>query len=138
LANRPAPKARSGLSFLNRGPQETEFRPWALPFGLVRVDQEITSPHKTRRTFMKSNSLAVVEQLAIVSSSKEGPPDSMPKLMVLNNVKLEVFTVIVAWAFASVILLLMVVSLLLVVAGYAGSTFAPDLGPKTVSSSWGR
>jgi hypothetical protein len=87
---------------------------------------------------MKSNSLAVVEQLAIVSSSKEGPPDSMPKLMVLNNVKLEVFTVIVAWAFASVILLLMVVSLLLVVAGYAGSTFAPDLGPKTVSSSWGR
>ena len=87
---------------------------------------------------MKSNSLAVVEQLAIVSSSKEGPPDSMPKLMVLNNVKLELFTVIVAWAFASVIFLLMVVSLLLVVAGYAGSTFAPDLGPKTVSSSWGR
>jgi hypothetical protein len=40
---------------------------------------------------MKSNSLAVVEQSAIVSSSKEGPPDSMPKLMVLNNVKLEVF-----------------------------------------------
>ena len=34
---------------------------------------------------MKSNSLAVVEQLAIVSSSKDGPPDSMPKLMVLNS-----------------------------------------------------
>jgi hypothetical protein len=76
---------------------------------------------------MKSNSLAVVEQSATVPSSKEGPPDSMPKLMVLNNVKLELFTVIVAWAFASVIFLLMVVSLLLMVADYAGSTFAPDL-----------
>jgi hypothetical protein len=51
----------------------------------------------------------------------------MPKLMVLNNVKLELFTVIVAWAFASVIFLLMVVSLLLMVADYAGSTFAPGL-----------
>jgi len=76
---------------------------------------------------MKPNSLAVVEQSATVSSSKEGPPDSMPKLMVLNNVKLELFTVIVAWAFASVIFLLMVVSLLLMVADYAGSTFTPNL-----------
>lgn len=77
---------------------------------------------------MKPNSLAVVEQSATVSSSaKEGPPDSMPKLMVLNNVKLELFTVIVAWAFASVIFLLMVVSLLLMVSDYAGSTFAPGL-----------
>jgi len=76
---------------------------------------------------MKPNSLAVVEQSATVSSSKEGPPDSMAKLMVLNNVKLELFTVIVAWAFASVIFLLMVVSLLLMVADYAGSTFTPNL-----------
>jgi hypothetical protein len=76
---------------------------------------------------MKPNSLAVVEQSATVSSSKEGHPDSMPKLMVLNNVKLELFTVIVAWAFASVIFLLMVVSLLLMVADYAGSTFTPNL-----------
>jgi hypothetical protein len=127
LANRPAPKARGGLSFLHRGAQETEFRWWALQFGLVRVDQEITPPTKTWRTFMKSNSLAVVEQSATVSSSKEAPPDSMPKLIVLKNVKLELFTVIVAWAFASVIFLLMVVSLLLMVADYAGSTFAPNL-----------
>jgi hypothetical protein len=76
---------------------------------------------------MESNSLAVVELSATVSSSKEGPPDSMPKLMVLNNVKLDLLTVIVAWAFASVVFLLMVVSLLLMVADYAGSTFAPNL-----------
>jgi len=63
----------------------------------------------------------------LLRSSKEGPPGSMPKLMVLNNVKLDLFTVIVAWAFASVIVLLMVVSLLLMVADYAGSTFAPNL-----------
>ena len=75
---------------------------------------------------MKSNSLAVVEQSATVSSSKEGPADSMPKLMVLNTVKLEVFMVRVAWAFAFFVVLLMGVSLLLVVAGYAGSKFAPD------------
>ena len=76
---------------------------------------------------MKPNSLAVVEQSATVSPSKEDLPDSMPKLMVLNNVKPELFTVIVAWAFASVIFLLMVVSLLLMVADYAGSTFTPNL-----------
>lgn len=87
---------------------------------------------------MKSKSLAVVEQSATVFSSKEGPPDFMPTVTVMNNVKLEAFTVRVACALASVICLLMVVSLLLVVAGYTGSTFAPDLGPKTVSSSWGR
>jgi hypothetical protein len=87
---------------------------------------------------MKSNSLAVAEQSASGLSAKEGRPDSMPKLMVLNNVKLEVLPVRVAWAFASVIVFLMVVSLLLVLAGYAGSAFASDLGSKTVSSSWKR
>lgn len=76
---------------------------------------------------MKSNSLAVLEESVTVSSSKEGLPDSMPKLMVLRNGKLEVLTVIVAWAFVSVIVVLTVVSLLLMVAGYAGSTLAPDL-----------
>jgi hypothetical protein len=53
-----------------------------------------------------------------------------------NTMKLEVFTVRLAWAFASAVLLLLLVSLLLVVSGYAGSTF--DLQPRTVSSSRGR
>jgi hypothetical protein len=60
------------------------------------------------------------------------------KLMRPNSVQLEAFTVRLAWGFASAVLLLMVVSLLLMKAGYAGSTFASDLQTKTVSSSWGR
>ena len=55
-----------------------------------------------------------------------------------NNVKLAVFAVKLAWAFASAILVLVVVSFLLVVAGYAGSILSPDLQPKTVSTSWAR
>jgi hypothetical protein len=109
-----------------------------LQFGFVRVEQEIKPRKNEGETFMKSSSLAVVEQSATAFSSKEGPADSMPKLMVMHNVKLEVLTVRVAWAFASVISLLMVVSLLLMVADYAGSAFAPDLRPKTVSTSWER
>jgi hypothetical protein len=56
-------------------------------------------------------------------------------LMRPNNVKLETFTVRLAWGFESAGLLLIVVSLLLAVAGCAGSIFAPDLEPKTLSSS---
>ncbi len=52
-----------------------------------------------------------------------------------NSMKLEAFTVRLAWAFASAVLLLTAVSLLLVVAGYAGSAFTSDLQPKSVSSS---
>lgn len=55
-----------------------------------------------------------------------------------NNLKLEAFTVKLAWAFASAVVLLVVVSLLLVAAGYAGSIVAPDVQPKTLSTSWTR
>jgi hypothetical protein len=55
-----------------------------------------------------------------------------------NNVKLAAFTVKLAWAFASAVLLLVVVSFLLVVAGYAGSVFAPDVQTKALSTSWAR
>ena len=61
--------------------------------------------------------------------------NQMRKLMRPNSVKLEAFTMRLAWAFASAVFLLMAVSLLLVVAGYAGSAFATDLQPKSVSSS---
>ena len=63
--------------------------------------------------------------------------DLEQNLMRPNNVKLEAFTVRLAWGFVSTVLLLVVMSLLMVVAGYAGSIFAPDLEPRTVSSSWG-
>jgi hypothetical protein len=38
--------------------------------------------------------------------------------------KLEAFAMGIAWAFASIVVLLVIVSLLLVVAGYAGSRLA--------------
>jgi hypothetical protein len=38
--------------------------------------------------------------------------------------KLEAFAMRIAWAFASIVVLLVIVSLLLVVAGYAGSRLA--------------
>ena len=62
----------------------------------------------------------------------------MENLMGPNNVKLEAFTLKLAWAFASAVILMAVVSFLLVVAGYAGSTFSPDAPPKTPSTSWAR
>jgi len=55
-----------------------------------------------------------------------------------NSVKLEAFAVRLAWGFGSAVLLLIVLSIMLVVAGYAGSIFTPDLEPQTLSSSWGR
>ena len=86
---------------------------------------------------MKSQSLVVIELPATASSSMESTTDDMEKKLTRpSSMKLEAFTVRLAWAFASAVLLLMVVSLLLVAAGYAGSTF--DLQPKTVSSSQGR
>ncbi len=51
-----------------------------------------------------------------------------------NNMKLEALTVRVAWGFASTVLLLLVVGLLLLVAGFAGSSFAQESQPRTFSS----
>jgi hypothetical protein len=46
------------------------------------------------------------------------------ELIRTNNMKLEAFAIRIAWAFASIVVLLVIVSLLLVVAGYAGSRLA--------------
>ena len=43
------------------------------------------------------------------------------ELIRTNNRKLEAFAITVAWAFASIVVLLVIMSLLLVVAGFAGS-----------------
>ena len=51
-----------------------------------------------------------------------------------NNMKLETFTVRFAWGFASTVVFLLLVGLLLLVAGLAGSSFAQDSQPKTFSS----
>jgi hypothetical protein len=88
---------------------------------------------------MKAQSLAVIELPAAASSSMErATHDIERKLTRPNSVKLEAFSVRLAWTFASAVLLLLLVSLLLVVAGYAGSAFSSDLRPKSVPSSTGR
>jgi hypothetical protein len=56
------------------------------------------------------------------------------ELMRTNNMKLETFTVRLAVGFTSTVLLLLLVGLLLVVAGFAGTSFAQDSQPKTFSS----
>ena len=84
---------------------------------------------------MKSQSFAVVEVPATKSSSEENAPDDIDRKLMRPNSELEAFTVRLAWAFASAVILLMVVSVLLVVAGYAGSAFTTDLQPESVSSS---
>jgi len=88
---------------------------------------------------MKVQTYAVIELPAIALSFAENATDDMEKKPRRpNSVKLEAFTLRLAWTFASAVLLLMVVSLLLVVAGCAGSIFAPDVRPKTFSTSWAR
>jgi len=72
---------------------------------------------------MKSRSFPVVELPEIAASSGENATDEIDrKLLSPNSLNLEAFTVRLAWAFASTICLLIVLSILLVVAGYAGST----------------
>src|ERR1700731_2665962 len=51
-----------------------------------------------------------------------------------GNMKLEGFKVRFAWMFASTVLLLLMVGILLVVDGYFGSSFAQGVQPKTFSS----
>jgi len=88
---------------------------------------------------MKAQSFPVVELPAIASSSGDNATDDIErKLMRPNDLKLEAFTVGLAWAFACAVGLLTVLSVLLVAAGYAGSTFPSDVQPNSASSSWGR
>jgi hypothetical protein len=56
------------------------------------------------------------------------------ELMHTNNMKLDTFTVRLAWGFASTVFLLLLVGLLLLVAGFASSSVAQDSQPKTFSS----
>ena len=58
---------------------------------------------------------------ASVRTSRDGSDDELTRT---NNMKLEAFAIRIAWAFASIVVLLVVLSLLLVVAGYAGSRLA--------------
>jgi Protein of unknown function (DUF2950) len=51
------------------------------------------------------------------------------EIMRTNNMKLEIFNVRFAWVFASVVLLLVLVGVLLLVAGFAQSSFAQDSQP---------
>lgn len=88
---------------------------------------------------MKSQSFSVIELPAIASSSGDNATDDVErKLIRLDSLNLEAFTVGLAWVFASAVCLLIVLSILLVAAAYAGSAFSSDLQPKSASSSWGR
>ncbi len=51
-----------------------------------------------------------------------------------NNMKLETLTVGLAWGFASTLFLLLLVGFLLLVSGFAGSSFAQEVLPKTFAS----
>ena len=53
-----------------------------------------------------------------------------------EDMKLEAFEVRVAWGFASIVLLMLVLGVLLLVAGFAGSSFAQEVQPKTFKSAW--
>src|SRR5882672_1193604 len=57
------------------------------------------------------------------------------KLMHTNNMKLETFTVGLAWGFASTLFLLLLVGILLLVAGFAESSFAQDVQPRKFASA---
>ena len=88
---------------------------------------------------MKSQSCPAIELLAIAPSSRDKATDDIERKLVRpNSLKLEAFTVGVAWAFACAVCLLIAFSVLLLAAGYAGSTFPSDLQPNSASSSWGR
>ena len=67
-----------------------------------------------------------VNQLSGTAFASVRVPDnnSDNELLRTNNVKFEAFAMRIAWAFASIVVLLVLVSLLLVVAGYAGSSLA--------------
>jgi hypothetical protein len=74
---------------------------------------------------MSSKSFAV-NQISETAYASVRVPDngSDNELLRTNNMKLEAFAMGIAWAFASIVVLLVIVSLLLVVAGYAGSRLA--------------
>ena len=86
---------------------------------------------------MKSQPSAVLERSGIATRPVERVAHDVEPLTRQSNVKLEALIVKLALAFASAVLLLVVVGLVLVVAGYAGSILAPD-APKAPATSWPR
>lgn len=85
---------------------------------------------------MKRHSSALIEIPAAAALSIEiGIGRNEQKSMSANNATIESLAVRFAWVFASAVVLLMVVSLLLAVAGYAGSTFDRASQPKPIPSA---
>jgi hypothetical protein len=75
---------------------------------------------------MSSKSFAVNQLSETAYASVRVPDDGSDKQHIqTNNMKLEAFAIKIAWAFASIVVLLVTVSLLLVVGGFAGSSLAP-------------
>ena len=71
---------------------------------------------------MSSKSFAVNQLSETAYASVPVPDNGLDKELIrTNNRKLEAFAIKVAWAFASIVVLLVIMSLLLVVAGFAGS-----------------
>lgn len=84
---------------------------------------------------MKSQFLPVIELPPIASSSEDNATENVEKKPIrLDSLNIEAITVGFAWAFAGAVCLLIVLSVLLVAAGYAGSTFPEDLQPSSSSS----
>jgi hypothetical protein len=75
---------------------------------------------------MKSGSSSVIKLPSIESSCGNATNDIEKELLRPNSLKLEAFMVGMAWAFACAICMLIVLSVLLVVAGYIGSIFPLD------------
>ena len=73
-----------------------------------------------------SSKLLAVRQRSETAYTSLRVPDSGSdnELIRINNKKLEALAMRIAWAFGSIVVLLAVLSLLLVVAGYAGSRFS--------------
>ena len=102
------------------------------------IDFATSSSANTKSASVKSKPLGVIELPASEPSIQCTADIQEQKPIRPNRVKLEAFTIRLAWGFAFAVLLLVVQTLLLVVGGYAGSISSPDLQPKTLSSSLGK
>lgn len=84
---------------------------------------------------MKCYSSALIEFPGTAHSSVKIATEHIEETSVRpNNLRLDDFSVRFAWVFASTVALLLAVSLLLAVAGYAGSTLDSAAHTKTPSA----
>ena len=86
---------------------------------------------------MKSQCVAVIES-PVPSPVEQSTHDIEKRVPRPDDLRVDAIPLGLAWIFTSTVFVLMLVSLLLVVAGYVGSAFASDLRPKTISSSWAK